>query len=307
MNYAHVHIVLNHFPTIGTVIGLALLVTALVRKSEDLQRASLVVLALMALLGLPTFLSGTAAQNLLLRGDSTEIVPNAIEAHQNSAILATIFLTFAGTLAWLGLWQERRFSRTPSWNLMLVLVLTVITVGLMLRTGTLGGEINHPEIRPEIAGAQVVSWRGTVEDFINAHSWVWPSSETLHFIGLSLMFGVVFVFNLRALGFMPGVSYSALHRLLPLGIFGFLLLLGTGMVFFLGLAERYIAVPTFAMKIGLIVLSGANLIYFTVADEPWQIGRNDAAPMMTRVVAVSAFTFLFIAMYFGRMIPFFEG
>lgn len=306
MNYAHIHILLNHFPTIGTVFGLALFVTSLVRKNDELQRASLVVLALMALLGLPTFLSGSAAQGIV-RNDAG-ISRAAIEAHQNAAILTTLFLALTGSLAWFALWQSKRFSRPPTWALTLILLLTVVTVGLMLRTGTLGGEINHPEIRTEdVNPDQIVSWRGVVQDFVNTHFWAFPSAETLHFVGLSLLFGVVIVVNLRVMGFLPGVSFPTLHRLLPMGMFGFLLLLVTGMVFFLTNAERYIAVPTFAMKIALIVLSGINLMYFTVFDQPWKIGANDNAPLTAKVVAVSAFAFLFVALYFGRMIPFFEG
>jgi hypothetical protein len=43
MNLAHVHLLLNHFPTIGMIVGLGLFVGAIVAKSEDLKRASLVV------------------------------------------------------------------------------------------------------------------------------------------------------------------------------------------------------------------------------------------------------------------------
>jgi len=305
MNYAHIHIVLNHFPTIGTVIGLGLFIAALAKKSDDLKKSSLVVLVLMALLGIPTYLTGSAAQGIIQ--NDAGVSPTAIELHQNAAMLAFIFLGFTGTLAWLGLWQFRRFSRPPAWNLTAVLLLTIATVGLMLRAGTLGGGINHPEIRTEeLAEVEDIGWRATAQSFIFDHSWTWPAGETIHFIGLSLLFGVAIMVNLRIMGLIKGVPFPALHRLLPVGILGFFLCLTTGMMFFVGNAERYVAVPTFFAKIAFIVLAGVNLIYFTTFDQPWKTGAGDDAPVTAKVVAVSTLVFLVGALYFGRMIPFLE-
>ena len=43
MNLAHVHLLLNHFPTIGMIVGLGLFVVAILAKSDHLKRASLVI------------------------------------------------------------------------------------------------------------------------------------------------------------------------------------------------------------------------------------------------------------------------
>lgn len=305
MNYAHIHVVLNHFPTIGTVIGFGLFVSALVTKSDDLKRASLIVLVVMALLGIPTYLTGSAAQGIIQGNEG--VSSTAIEVHQNAAMVAFLFLGLSGTFSWLALWQWRRFSTPPTWNVITVFVLSAITVGLMIQAGTLGGNINHPEIRTEeVVETEGLSWRTTVQNLIFDQSWTWPAAETLHFIGLTLLFGVAIMVNLRVVGLLKGVQFIALHRLLPVGVFGFFLCLATGMLFFIGNAERYIAVPTFAVKISLIVLAGINLLYFTVFNQPWEIGRDDDAPGTAKLVAVSTLVFLIGALYFGRMIPFLE-
>jgi uncharacterized membrane protein len=307
MNYAHIHIVLNHFPTIGTVIGLGLLIGGLVKKSEDLERASLLVIVIMALLGIPTYLTGSAAQGMILGDENISTV--AIEVHQNAAMMAFALLALTGALAWLGLWQCRRFSRTPRPTVMAALVMTLLTVGAMVRTGTLGGDINHPEIRPEgveIAATEDLSWRLAGQSFINEHAWSWPAAETLHFIGLSLLFGVAIIVNLRIMGKLKSVPFSAVHRLLPIGVIGFMLCLGTGMLFYVGNAERYVLVPEFGAKIALIVLAGLNLLYFTLFDQPWSIGGDENAPVFSKVMALSTLVFLVGALYFGRMIPFLE-
>lgn len=40
MNWAHVHLSLNHLPVVGTFFGVLLLLLALLRKSEELKRVS---------------------------------------------------------------------------------------------------------------------------------------------------------------------------------------------------------------------------------------------------------------------------
>ncbi len=64
-NLTHLHLLLNHFPTVGFLIGLGLFLAAIVGKSENLKRASLVIFFLIALLAIPTYLSGKAAQQAI--------------------------------------------------------------------------------------------------------------------------------------------------------------------------------------------------------------------------------------------------
>ena len=48
--------------------------------------------------------------------------------------------------------------------------------------------------------------------------WAWPTAESLHFFGLSLLMGTVGLFDLRLLGFAKQIPLPALHRLIPWGI-----------------------------------------------------------------------------------------
>jgi len=63
MNYAHLHLLLNHFPIIGTIVGLGLFLISFLGKNEDLRRGSYIIFAAIALLSIPTFLSGYGAQD----------------------------------------------------------------------------------------------------------------------------------------------------------------------------------------------------------------------------------------------------
>ena len=103
MNFAHLHIVLNHVPSLGTVVGVALFIASLIKNSDHLKRISLYVLVGTALATLPTYMSGNAAQQLLRRNPA--IPQGLIEEHQNSAMITLVFMTITGTFAWFGLWQ----------------------------------------------------------------------------------------------------------------------------------------------------------------------------------------------------------
>jgi hypothetical protein len=217
----------------------------------------------------------------------------------------------------LGLWQFRRLARIPNWNLAVILVLMLVSLGLMIRASNLGGEIRHEEIRAESSiradasgtsqatdPAVNTSLAGVVRTFVTETPWMWPTCETLHFVGLSLLVGVVFVVDLRVLGVMKGVSFAYLHRLLPWAALGFGVNVTTGMLFFVGIPGQYTKNPAFYWKIGLAMLAGLNALYFTVLDEPWSIGPGDDAPLTAKIAAASAMVLWVGVMYYGSMLPF---
>ena len=135
--------------------------------------------------------------------------------------------------------------------------------------------------------------------------WGWPASETVHFIGLSLLFGVVLLVDLRMLGFMKAIPYSTLHRLLPWGMLGFAVNVLTGMLFFVGAPTNfYVTNGVFFWKLALILVAGANALYFTVFEQPWTLGAGDNPPVAAKIAAASGI-FLWIGVIFcGQMLPF---
>jgi hypothetical protein len=311
MDLTHIHLLLNHFPTVGNIIGIGLMLFALIGKSDDLKRASMVVFLGIGLITIATYVTGNAAEAIICVGGSATAPckdPNVskalIGAHEGAAMIAFAVMQITGAVAWLGLWQYRRFARVPNGTTALVLLLAIVSFGLMARAANIGGEIRHPEIwanhtatTGEPLGREVGSW-------VVRTKWVWPTCETLHFVGLSLLFGVAALVDLRMLGMMKSIPFLALHRLLPWGILGFGVNMITGMLFFIGAPEQYIANPVFEWKIVLILITGVNVLYFTIFDEPWVVGSGDDAPMGAKAFAASALVLVFGVLYCGRMLPF---
>ena len=313
MNLAHLHLLLNHVPTVGFLIGMGLFLGALIRKDDSLMRISLGVLAAIALVGVVVYQTGMAARDIIepLPGVSKTL----IDAHEDAALPTFVFLELTGAVAWLGLWQSRRFSRPTRGNVWTVLALSLVTFAAIARTANLGGEIRHPEIvaatatpAPGLAGAGVAetSWIDvrSVQKFVRDVSWVWPACEAVHFIGLSLSFGVVLLLNLRMLGMMKAIPFAVLHRLLPWGLLGFGINLVTGMLFFIAAAHQYTNNIAFQWKTVLIMLAGVNLLYFTLFDDAWRVGRGEDAPLGAKLMAASAIGLWVGVLYFGRMLPY---
>ena len=304
VNVPHLHLLMNHLPTVGTVVAVGLFLLSFVRRSEHLRHASLEVFFLIALASLPVYLTGLAAQDAILgRPDVSEA---AIAAHHDGALLAFVFVEITGFVAWLALWQFRRLARPAGWTSPAVLLLSVVTLVLMAGAASVGGEIRHPEIKMDEAVTAPPGWitAESVQGLVTAVPWVWPAGETLHFIGLSLLFGVLFVMNLRLLGGLRAVPFASLHRLLPWGVLGFGVNLVTGMMFLIAAPEQYITNDPFYWKMAFLLVAGVNLLYLTVFDRLWALESGDDAVLLDKAIAASAIGAWVGVIYFGRMLPF---
>ena len=307
-NAPHWHLLLNHFPSIGTVIALALLLTSLYLKSEELKRTSLVLFVLMALCAIPTYITGAATGWAI--GGVDGISMDMIAVHQDAALLAFTTMGLTGCFSWLALWQYRRFSGALNWNIWVVLVLAILSVGFMTQTGSLGGDINHPEIRlgeEMIAGSAEMGRTAAIRAMLNQTAWLWPALEAAHFLGMAILFGVVLLVSLRVLGVARSLSFAAVHRLLPLGVLGLLINVVTGMLFFIGDSGRYVEIDAFFWKMALIVIGGVAALYFTMFDRPWSLRGGDNAALATKVMAAGTILLWTGVLLLGRFLPYLEG
>ena len=76
--------------------------------------------------------------------------------------------------------------------------------------------------------------RHQLSAFVNAHEWVWSTSEIVHFIGLALVVGIAGVFDLRLLGVARQIPVRALNALMPWAVVGLAFNLITGILFLFG-------------------------------------------------------------------------
>ena len=135
------HLMLNHFPIIGTLLGTGVMVYGYFTRSEATQRAALLTWFLMALAAIPVFLTGEPAEESVegLAGVSEAL----IEQHEEAAELALWVMEALGLLSLAAFFLKANNKILTG----VAFALSLITFGLMARTGYLGGQIRHTEIR----------------------------------------------------------------------------------------------------------------------------------------------------------------
>ena len=301
LSIPHLHLLLNHVPTVGTVVALGLLLLAIIRRNDYVMHASLEVLFLVALVTLPVYLTGVAAEANIesLPGVSTR----AIDTHHDAALLAFVCMQATGLMAWIGLWQFKRIARPSAATMGAVLLLCATTLVLMARAATLGGDIRHPEIGAGPTSRSMLA-AASITAFVTEYPWVWPTAETLHFVGLCLVVGVVLAVNLRILGVAKAVPFAAFHRLLPWGLLGFGLNFVTGILFFIGSSDQYVQNVAFHWKVLFLGLAGAHFLYLTVFRRIWLLKAGEAARPIDKAAAASGLILWAGIIFWGRMLPF---
>jgi uncharacterized membrane protein len=316
LNLAHAHLLLNHLPTIGFGIALCIYFAGFFGRSDSLKKVGLVMFFLVAVMAIPTYLTGSAAERALCPELKcpAEVAPQILREHEDLALFSFVLMEITGFFSWLALWQLRKSSKIAAWNWALVTLLSLASFGVVALAASEGGGIRHPELRdaaeaalPHIEDAESTGIARSIGAVVAGNTgvgWLWPASETIHFIGLCMLFLVVLTVDLRLLGMAKGLSFKALYQLLPLGMLGFTLNLITGILFFLAAPGQYVNNVEFHRKIVLVVLAGFNVLYFMLVDETWAVGPDDDAPLRTKIAAASAI-FLWIGiLYYGHMLPF---
>jgi uncharacterized membrane protein len=315
MNLAHLHLLLNHFPIIGTIVALGLFIVSFIGKNDDLKRSSLIIFAAIALLTLPAFFSGIGAQRAIRKDPGVSAA--LIDRHEGAAMLALFFMLITGALALVELWERRRIVREKLWsgNLLAILIFSVITCGLMARVGTTGGDVRHPEIWSATDMTQETGISAFIHrfeptpskftDLMLVSKYWWAFMMDLHFIGLALLIGTVGILNLRVLGFEKRLTGASLHRLMPWAMAGFGINVLTGTLAFIGMPAYYAFDAAFWLKILAVLLLGVNAAVFYLTDafeSVEQLGPGEEAPRLAKLVAGSSLFLWFAVITLGRYI-----
>ena len=145
MNQAHIHLIVNHVPIVGSLFALVLLGAGLLRKNETLTQAGLVAVLAAGLLCLPAQLTGEGAAQIVQ--DLPRVSRALIQAHEAAAELGFWALESAAALALFSLLLLKNASPKARLLALLTLLATVLSFGLLARAGNLGGQIRHTEIR----------------------------------------------------------------------------------------------------------------------------------------------------------------
>jgi len=161
MNEAHLHMLVNHFPIIGTIFGFGVLLVGLFSKNKTLLNTSYVIFIIAAIFAAISMGTGEGAEELV--EDIPNIGKQIIHQHEELAEKLAILLYVLGALSISGFYLN--FKNNAKAKLISYFVLGIAAVGLFLvqKVGTSGGEIRHTEIRENVNSADVHSVKQSEE------------------------------------------------------------------------------------------------------------------------------------------------
>jgi hypothetical protein len=147
LNAAHLHIMLNHIPVFGSLFAALLIAWGLLRKSEDVLRLGLALAVVVGVATWGVLLTGEPAEGVVEH--LADVSRRMIHAHEEAAEWATYTIAAAGLVSLLALLMVRRRHRAGRGLSILALVISLVGFAAASRAALLGGEIRHPEARPD--------------------------------------------------------------------------------------------------------------------------------------------------------------
>jgi len=165
MNDAHLHLVVNHFPIIGTILGLGILITGIILKNNTVKSTAYVLFIVAAIFAAFSMGTGEGAEELV--EDMPSVGKQIIHEHEEMAEKLAIVLYVLGVISLAGLFLNYKKKASAKLVSFVALVVAIVGVFLAQQTGTTGGEIRHTEIRANavpVSGAEQNATTGEKEE-----------------------------------------------------------------------------------------------------------------------------------------------
>ena len=145
MNDAHLHLLVNHFPIIGTLFGLGILISGMLLKNNSVKNTAYILFIVAAVFSAFSMVTGEGAEELV--EDLPSIGKQIIHEHEEIAEKFAIIMYTTGLFGLLSLYtsiKNHKLAKTISY---VTLALAIFAAVFAKSVGTTGGEIRHTEIR----------------------------------------------------------------------------------------------------------------------------------------------------------------
>jgi len=161
MNDAHLHLVVNHFPIIGMILGLGILIAGIILKNKSTKNVAYVLFIVAAIFAFFSMSTGEGAEELV--EDMPSIGKQIIHEHEEMAEKLAIVLYALGFVSLVGLYLNIKNHTKATLVSFIALTIGVVAVFLAQQVGTSGGEIRHTEIRSNAIPIQSEQIEGNEE------------------------------------------------------------------------------------------------------------------------------------------------
>jgi hypothetical protein len=106
-----------------------------------------------------------------------------------------------------------------------------------------------------ISETRIASW-------VSSSPYIWPTLESIHFVSLCVFMGALLIIDLRLIGFYRERCASMVETLTRISFVAFTVNFITGLLFFFGNTFKYVDNSAFELKLLLIIVAGANVVFY---------------------------------------------
>ena len=155
MNEAHFHLIVNHLPIVGVLIGLLVLFIGFILNKPQLKVTALGIFIFSAVASVAAFYSGEGAEDIV--ENITGISETLIHTHEAYAERFFTSILVLGFVSVVTMFLKIESPKYAKYGFMLILVPSVLSTVLAKYVGTSGGEIRHTEIRTDTTLIEIYS------------------------------------------------------------------------------------------------------------------------------------------------------
>ena len=142
----YIHVVLNHLPIYGTMLGALALAISLILRSRAAQITALILTLIAGASAYPVFVTGQRSYKTI-RGVSDDAGADWLDEHMDRAEKMIGVFYFLAALAIAGLLVPIKWPKSAFPLAALTLVVAILCSGIAVYIAQPGGRVRHPEFR----------------------------------------------------------------------------------------------------------------------------------------------------------------
>jgi uncharacterized membrane protein len=144
MYATHLHLMLTHFPIVGILIGIGILIYGISIKNDSVKKVALTLFIISGIFTIPIYFTGEWSKLIIEKvpGISDDFIKN----HEDMAIKTTFLTSILLLLSIINLVVIKKQLAFAKQLLVVTLIFSIVTFTYFAKAANFGGEIRHSEI-----------------------------------------------------------------------------------------------------------------------------------------------------------------
>jgi len=144
MYTTHLHLMLTHFPIMGILIGIGILIYGMSIKNDSIKKVALTLFIISGIFTIPIYFTGEWSKLIIEKVPG--ISNDFIKSHETMAIKTTFLTNILLILSIINLIAIKKQYVYTKQLLLVTLLFSMLTFGYFTKAANFGGEIRHSEI-----------------------------------------------------------------------------------------------------------------------------------------------------------------